>query len=101
MVVNDLLNYWLKQGWTQETTICHLHDPLCTCASKSKIAVIDFDAVKRGYEKQHGIASPASVDALRNDETQSDVKQIPQEDYSDLNMQHPHLISCVDFDTCF
>lgn len=27
MVVNDLLNYWLKQGWTQETTICHLHDP--------------------------------------------------------------------------
>lgn len=206
MVVNDLLNYWLKQGWTQETTICHLHDPLCTCASKSKIAVIDFDAVKRGYEKQHGIASPASVDALRNDEkeltfieikgwrkflqfsrrvseekidkkrkdyeykkklddslniclqtireqdliseeefrkfpkryivvtdvqvkkeplaslafnlqmlatlstswgtmcwqkTQSDVDQIPQEDYSDLNMQHPHLISCVDFDICF
>lgn len=142
MVVNYLLNYWLKQGWTQETTICHLHDPLCTCASKSKIAVIDFDAVKRGYEKQHGIASPTSVDALRNDEkeltfieikgwrkflqfsrrvneekmlatlstswdtmcwqkTQSDVDQIPQEDYSDLNMKHPHLISCVDFDTCF
>lgn len=206
MVVNDLLNYWLKKGWAQKTTICYLHDPLCSCASKSKVAVIDFDAVKRGYEKQHGIASPASVDALKNDEkelifieikgwrkflefsrrvtevridkkrkdyeykkklddslniclqtireqnlisedefcrfpkryivvtdvqvkkeplaslvvnlqmlatsstswdtmcwqkTQLDVEQIPQEDYSGLNMKHPHLVSCFDFDAFF
>lgn len=206
MVVNDLLNYWLKKGWTQKTTLCRLHDPSCTCASQSKMAVIDFDAVKRGYEKQHGIASPASVDALKNDEkelsfieikgwqkflsfssriteekidkkrkdyeykkklddslticlqtireehlisedefrrfpkryivvtdvqakkeplaslavnlqmlatsstswetmcfqkTRTDVEQIPQEDYAGLNMKHPHLVSCFDFDTCF
>lgn len=205
MVVNDLFDYWLKQGWTHATTICRIHDPLCSCSSKSKIAVIDFDAVKRGYEKQHGIASPASVDALRKNDneltfieikgwkkfikfnriteekidkkrkdyeykkklddslniclqtireqnlisedefrqfpkryivvtdvqvekeplaslavnlkmlatsstswetmcwqkTKSDVNQLPQEDYSDLNMKYPHLISCRDFDTCF
>lgn len=206
MVVNDLFSYWLKRGWTQKTTICHLHDPLCSCASKSKVVVIDFDAVKRGYEKQRGIASPASVDALKNDEkeltfieikgwrkfllfsrriseeridkkrndyeykkklddslniclqtireqhlisedefcrfpkryivvtdvqvkkeplaslavnlqmlatsstswekmcwekTQSDLDQIPQENYAGLNIQHPHLVSCFDFDACF
>lgn len=206
MVVNDLLEYWLKQGWTQTTTICRIHDPHCNCPSESKVAVIDFDAVKRGYEKLHGIASPASVDALRNAEdelifieikgwrkflafnpriteeridkkrkdyeykkklddslniclqtireqnliseeefrrfpkryiiitdvqtkkepltslavnlqmlatsstswetmcwqkTQADINQLPQEDYSDLNMKHPHLICCRDFDTCF
>lgn len=206
MVVNDLLDYWLNKGWTKETTICSIHDPLCSCVLKSKVAVIDFDAVKMGYEKQHKIASPASVDALRYDEkeltfievkgwkkfldftgkvteekidkkrkdyeykkklddslniclqtireqnlisedefcrfpkryivvidvqvkkeplaslavslqmlatsstswdtmcwqkTQSDVDQIPQEDYSGLNMKHPHLVSCSDFDACF
>lgn len=206
MVINELLDYWLKQGWTRKTTICNIHDPLCSCASKSEIAVIDFDAVKRGYEKQHKIASPASVDALRNDgkeltfieikgwkkflrftsritegkidkkrsdyeykkklddslhiclqtireqkliseeefrrfpkryvvvtdvqvkkeplasltinlqmlatsstswermcwqKTQADVNQIPQEDYSELNMKHPHLVSCADFDASF
>lgn len=205
MVVDDLFDYWLKKGWTQKTTICYLHDPSCLCISKSKVEVIDFDAVKRGYEKKHGIASPASVDALKNGEkelafieikgwrkflafsrriseekidrkrkdyeykkklddslaiclqtireqklvsedefrqcpkryiivtdvqvkkeplvslavnfqmlatsstswdtmcwqkTQTDVDQLSQEDYSDLNMKHPHLVSCYDFDTC-
>lgn len=202
MVVQELLDYWLKEGWTEATTICALHDPLCSCKLKSKTVVINFDKVKDGYAKYHKIISPASVDALRNNgnelafietkgwkkflqhnkvtgakidkksqdhaykkklddslnicfttireqhltseeefcrcpkryvivtdvqpvnnplaslavnlqmlattstsweemcwqKMQSDVKEIPQEDYAHLNMKHPHLVSCFDFD---
>lgn len=205
MVVRDLFDYWLKESWTEEATICRLHDPGCFCERKSKVTVLDFDSVKNGYAKQHGISSPSSVDALRSDEDeltfievkgwknflkynqvtetkidkqlrgyhykkklddslniciqtireqrlvseeefcslpkryvvvtdvrvarepltslavnlqmlattstsweamcvqkmQSGVNEIPQEDYSSLNMKHPHLISCFDFDTYF
>ena len=66
MTAKDIYNAVLNFSGGNLQCICLLHRP-CQggfCADQQKLSVIDFDAVKTKWNKQKGMASSASVDAL-------------------------------------
>lgn len=66
MTAKDIYNAVLNFSEVNPQCICFLHHP-CQggfCADQQKLPVIDLDAVKTKWNKQKGMPSSASVDAL-------------------------------------